>query len=765
MKPYLPHTRAALSVAILTSGFGLASPSFGQGFTLEEVVVTARKRQETLQDVPVAVTNFNAEELQALNLTDTSDLAKFTPGVFIEANSGGGGNGTVAKTTIRGQHQSDILITLDPSVGWYIDDVYLARPMGTVNSLFDAERVEILKGPQGTLYGRNTTGGTIKVVTTKADPSDDLAGYVTGGLGNFGHEKLGAAVNIPLVPDVLAVRLTALTDDMTDGYGKVRIHDPYTPGFPVVATRDAGEKDADMYRIGVTWLATDDLTIQSFYEHSELWMSRVTRNVSTTPPFLGDTPGPGGFVRSSSDFFTSALNLLPEAYAETRTFSLSADYAISDDLSSKLVLGWRDVDSWYNTDIDGLSSPITSQFRFPFTQTGEQVSVEWQINGTAMDGALDWMTGVYWFEEDGEDFSSSFGNSPIAANAFWRISRGEAENASKSVFFSGTLHLTERLNFTGGLRYTKDDKPITVQAQIVAFPGDIPGACQFALDAPNIDLANCTWSNGSKFEFISWNAGFDYAVNDDVMTYIKAASSSRSGGQNLRGLNALTTQPFAEETATDVELGVKGQFFDNALQVNAAYYHTFYEDIQQSQLQQAFDQNGVPLGLVTAVVNTAEADIDGVEVELKWIITEQLMLSATAGKIDWDFDDSNSFLPATPSEEFTARVNYMIPADYGQWILDLNYSYRSELEANLSSGRPGLRAFPAATIDSLSLWGARVSVDIESMGLNVALWGRNLTDEEYTNTPLNLFFPPSLALANAAMEMPRSYGLEATYRF
>ena len=186
------------------------------GFALEEVVVTARKKEETLQSVPVAVTSMSADDLVALNLSQTSELGSFTPGLYIEATPAQGGS--TSKVTLRGQVQTDSLITLDPSVGWYIDDVYLARAYGTTNSMFDLTQVEVLKGPQGTLYGRNTTGGAIKLNTTKADPFGEVEGFISGSYGNYDTRRLGGAINLPLIQDRLAIRLAALVDQKNDGH-------------------------------------------------------------------------------------------------------------------------------------------------------------------------------------------------------------------------------------------------------------------------------------------------------------------------------------------------------------------------------------------------------------------------------------------------------------------------------------------------------------------------------------------------------------------
>jgi iron complex outermembrane receptor protein len=753
-----------LALSILVAGAGIlgaAAPSLttAQTFSLEEVVVTARKKEETLQDVPVSVSNFSADDLAALNLTDTNDLSAFSPSVFIEPAPAN--NGTVAKTTIRGQVQSDNLITTDTSVGWYYDDVYLARSYGTINSLFDAERVEILKGPQGTLYGRNTTGGAIKIVTTKADPMAELNGFVNAGVGSFGAQKVGGAINLPLIENVLAVRLTALQDDIDDGFGSQTIVSNNLPGLPdfgnPTVKRDAGVKDAEMYRLGATWFASDDLTLNMSYEESEMYVTNLLYNVSAQRAAAA-TAG-----RSFDIYDDGASNMMSESWADTSTLSFTASYDINDDLSTKLVYGWRDVESKFFSDVDGSTAPI-NYFMSAFVQEAEQESVEWQLTGTAMDGGLEWITGIYWFTEKGIDNSNSGGiGGYLGGVRSGTFNATVDNNESRSAFFSGTLHLTETLNFTGGLRYTKDTKPVIVEG--IQYRTNGTTQCRFeatgANAAPNANTTNCTWENDGTYEFISWQLGFDWFVTDNVLTYIKSSSASRSGGQNLRGRGGDTTVPFDEETATDIELGMKGEFFDNSLQLNTAYYHVFYDDVQQSQLLTNQGPNGTET--ITFINNATGADFDGIEVEAKWIVTDQLMVTGTLGWIDWAFDQGKDYARAVPEEEYTLRVNYLIPASYGTWNLDANYSYRGEYYPNSSATLAQTLASPQGTIDDVSLVGARATLDLEEYGVTLALWGRNLTDEEYTTSPLVLSYPAGLTTDTVAP--PRSYGIEGTYRF
>lgn len=753
---------AVAVAAAIASMFG-ASGVMAQGFTLEEVVVTARKKEETLQDVPVAVSNFSANDLKSLNLTDTAQLGDFSPGVNIEPPPAQGG--TATRVTIRGQVQTDNLITLDPSVGWYIDDVYIARTYGTAVSMFDVERVEMLKGPQGTLYGRNTTGGAIKLVTTKADPSEPLSGYVTGGLGSFEQQKIGGAVNVPVIADKLAVRVVALKDENKEGYGEVSIYDAGISAatFTGVTQEDWGTKDNELYRIGATLLATDKLTTYLNYEHNESYATTVSYNTSAETGFQGDLPTAGGggmlgvtpLTRSSDDFWDAAANALPEAESESDTLSLTFEYDLTDDVQTKLVYGWRETDSQFNSDIDGTAVNF-SYFAAPFTSGAEQQSVEWQFTGSLYDGAVDWIAGVYWFDEEGfDDSQSATAFSGGVSSDF----SAEAENNSQSIFGSTTFHITDTVNLTTGIRYTEDDKSVAVIADRSTSTPAAP-SCLFAPGSglPNQNDATCGWGDDEKYYFISYNVGVDWAINDDVMAYVKTSSASRSGGQNLRAMNIETAEPFIEETATDIELGLKSQLFDNMLQVNTALYHTDYEDVQQTVLQNI---NGVN---ITQVVNAGEADIDGVEVDFKWLVTDTFMVTGSAGLLNWNFKDDASMLPAAPEHEYGLRFNYLVPSEMGDFNFDLNYSYRGQMFSNSSGGRQSVREYEALVVKSVELIGARITWDMAATDATVALFGQNLTNEEYYMTGLGI----NSAIwqsTNSTVGAPRTFGIEGTYRF
>lgn len=758
---------------------------YAEGFTLEEVIVTSRKQEESMQDIPLAITSFDADDMTQLNVTKTQDLASFTPGLFITPAIGQ--SGTVATSTLRGQVQTDTIISLDPSVGWYIDDVYLARAAGTNTSMYDLERVEVLKGPQGTLFGRNTTGGAIRLITKKAEPSEGVTGFVEAGVGNYEQEKIGFGVNVPIIDDQLAIRLTALSDEVNEGFQDITIYEgsnPLSPSFlqPTGETAEGGTSDNELYRLGVTWEGIDNLRVLANYEYNKTNLTMAQKNKSTEPGFAGDAPTlPTVFPLqpTTSDFYDVAVNLAPYGLSETNTASLTVEYELNDDLTAKFVYGYRHLLSEFDADPDATAVPV-SQFIFPFTQNARQNSAELQVAGYSFDEALTWVAGVYWFEESGEDFSRSGSLSGFGTGQLYNFSKSKADaNESQSAFFQGTYDITHALSVTAGIRYTEDTKPIEVTSYGVGFAGtplasnlvDLDGdgtpetatACRFDPDAPNANYDDCTWSETESYDFVSWTLGVDWEVQEDILLYAKAASSSRAGGQNIRGLDAATTQPFDVEEATDIEFGMKGVFLDRSLQVNMAYYHTFYEDIQQSSLINH------PTGLITVLNNEEGGDIDGLEIDAKWIVSENLQILASANFIEWSLDKNSSggepILPATPTREYTLRANYFLPVDYGDWLFDINASYRNEVPGNCSSGQYCLDNFDAATSDDLLLVGARVGLDVGDTGLNVSLWGRNLTDEEYSTPGLQLFFPGSLAISNQTLGSPRTYGVEAKYSF
>ncbi|NKI16530.1 TonB-dependent receptor [Spongiibacter sp. KMU-166] len=801
MKPFQPKA-LCLAIASLIPLSTLTSQASAAGFALEEVIVTARKKEETLQDVPVAVTSMSADDLVALNLSQTSELGSFTPGLYIEQTPAQGGS--TSKVTLRGQVQTDSLITLDPSVGWYIDDVYLARAYGTTNSMFDLTQVEVLKGPQGTLYGRNTTGGAIKLNTAKADPFGEVEGFLSATHGNYDTRRYGGAINLPLISEKLAIRLAGQIDQKNDGHGRVVVYkrdDSAALPQPlnilndynqnVDSVEEVGTRDNDLIRLGVTLEATDSLRLLFSYEDNSSILTSPSRNLSQEDPWAGDASTTPAFLplgrRDNQGYYDAELNAINISYSDTITSAFTVEYDITDSIQAKLVYGYRETDTAFNSDIDGTSVPLAT-FEGLFEQFAEQESVEAQLGGLAFDGGLDWIAGLYFFEETGFDESKAGGILSNAGGNLYNLNRGDAVNKSQSAFVSGTLMLSEELSATLGVRATEDEKSLLVTNYYARLatgdvgpdrsnPDGTSNNCGMDRNSPppNANFENCTWQGSDTYNFISWTASVDWRLTDDAMLYLKNASSSRSGGQNARGGTEDSAKPFDPETATDIELGLKSTWLDNSLRVNAAYYHTFYEDIQQTILTQVV--SGSDVRLATQVYNAAEADLDGVEMDVEWVISPSLMLAVTGAYLTWEFEEGSFILPSAPELEGSARLNYLVPLEGGELMFDVNVTSRSKSLSNAVNGQDDIDKFDAATAQSVTLLGARVSFAMHDYGVNVAVWGRNLEDKEYATTAqlvqvdagttagLGASTGNNVALANAPLGEPRTFGLDIRYDF
>src|SRR5690606_35331111 len=288
--------------------------------------------------------------------------------------------------------------------------------------------------------------------------------------------------------------------------------------------------------------------------------------------------------------------------------------------------------------------------------------------------------------------------------------------------------------------------------------------------APNANLSDCTWSQSANYEYMSWTAGINYQLSPDVLTYLRSGSSNRAGGQNLRGLGLVSTdlsgdpintpintfEAFETENVTDMELGMKGQFFDNSLQVNAALNQIWYDKAQTSLLLPTSS------GLTTFVDNTSSVQFDGIELEAKWVINESWMLQGSLSKIDWRHDNTEDYANGVPAYEYTVRANYLLPLAFADVVFDVNYAYRGEFLPNSSQRRSVIESSDAV-VEDVGLWGARASMDFKDLGLTASLWGQNLADEEYTLSPLVLSVPANLYAMGTGM--PRTYGVDVTYKF
>jgi len=764
---------ALLVAATATEASAQAQAQPPGASTLEEVVVTARRQEENQQTTPVSVTAVPAQELAARGVENVADVAIFTPNMAVSPAIA---TKNSARITVRGQVQNDALITTDPSVGVYIDDVYFARAYSALTDLLDVGQVEVLKGPQGTLYGRNTTGGAIKITTRKPSLSEGFTGYLTGGVGNYSAYNLEGAVTIPIIKDKLAVRYAAAHREH-DGYSKsylVNELGPFATTGQAIGAVLGGQRAS---LTPTRTISTDDLNTWSqrltvlFEPTSELRFTlqgstfRAKDNGSLAvnhygdignfnlPAFLatGALPTPIDFFTTSprrqGDFYSALTYAVPFSSTSNSSVNLTTDYDITPNLRTKLILAYSDSKNHSRTNAAGIVSNTFALVEFApdLKQWQHQFTAEWQLAGSALDNKLNWIGGLYYFKENGGEFSPATTRTlGSAASAVGFI--GDADNKSKSAFGNVVYQWTERLGASFGIRYTEDEKTLVGKNRFLT------GVCVYPA-GPGIVTSTtpngpCALERTDKFSNTSWEVSIDYKFTDAIYGYAKANTGYRSGGQQLRAVNGATAGAFRPEKVKNYEGGLKSEFLDRRLRVNLAYFHTDYRDIQQSLVISP----PVAPTTTTQIVNQGKAKVDGIELESVARITDQFTLSGALGYTDFSFANKAIQQTYTPKWKAALSAVYHTPTSIGDLSIRTDYSYTDPQFA-------GQSRVVYSKLENFSLLNARAALTLPS-NVELAIWGKNLTKEKYYTAGV-----ASADIFGVMLGSPRTYGVEATYRF
>lgn len=791
---------------------------------LAAIVVQARKVDENLQDVPVAVTVLSGGDLLDRNVQQVQDLANFTPGLLIRSGSN---TPSALTVTLRGQVQTDTLITLDPSVGTYVDGVYWARSYGLNGDFLDVQSVQVLKGPQGTLFGRNTTGGAMLINSNNPDLGE-FGGSGSLTYGRFNEFQATGILNLPIVQDKVGLRV-ALQRFRRDGYTTNEVPagtvSAIAPNNPVVAqppfqgTPDGvkfDNRDRWNGRVKLEMRPTDNFTLRLSGEYFRMDERSPTRHLRlATTPFSASNStynlgGTGAFYVGlingappatatqvglgllNADIATLAdnpsmasNNEVPYAFAKTKTFGATGILDTSFG-QMQLILGYRKIDAHAGVDLDG------SRFAIHFTesqQSVEQYSGEYQITGTAFSDSLDFAVGIFAFHENGFDQSISIvapAINPVTSHFY-----AEIDNDSMGAYAQGTYHFTDRFSFTGGLRYSVDDKGITSRNNNFNRATQTTTCSLFA--APPIvgpelvGVPQCAVSRRDDFSGWSYTAGLEYKLTDDTLVYIKTAKGFRSGGQNLRAPSAAFLIPFDPEIAYSYELGFKGEFFDRRVRFNGALYQSDINDIQRSTL---IAQPGSNQGASATVLgNAGKVRIRGFEAESVVAVTDDLRLSGFLAHVDpkyvryADLSGDRSFerFESIARWQWGAAIDF--DRDFGDFRLKLHADY-SHLGAsptgsyffpqNAATVPPGSTAVPNAintqndvivattTRKAQDLFGARAAVSFADDMYELAVFVRNITNNR---TFVNNLLVAPVGYVSSTRQEPRTFGVTASVRF
>lgn len=725
MKEQQMHTvrfaMAALAMAI-SAAAGAQQPA-AKGATLEEVVVTAQRREESMQDVPIAVTALSGASLSERGVASTEMLSVAAPSVVIGRFSNS------ARPFVRGIGSTVADPNNEASVAIYLDGVYQPAAFANFFDFNNVERIEVLKGPQGTLFGRNATGGVIQVVTR--DPSDTPEFEASAGYANYDKYSVSAYAATP-IGDKVGVSIAAMYSDQQDGYGE-----------NLVSGEDVRLGDDVGVRAKLVFEPTDATTIKLAADYSELddtgaayQMLPGTRNV------LGQTP--------PEDDYDVYNNWEPENKVESVGVSLDVKHDFSA-VGLRSITAWRDIDGFWTLDQDLSALPIINA---DVNQTGEMFSQEFHLT-SADDSTLQWLVGAFYFEYDaGYDPLATSGllfSSPPPLGlgvgpGFTFDNLSEAQ--SVSVFGQATYPVLEDTNLTLGLRQTWDEADGDAETSLTGTPVVImTNDISFSDDTP------------------TWRVSLDHQFTDDVMGYISYNRGMKSGGVGITGAaNTITT--YEPEELDAYEIGVKSDLLDGRARFNAA---VFYYDFSSIQFQRVVTGAGV-------IINGGDAESYGADAELEFQATDNLRLRAGISLLDTEIKDfpnapctertpagttvdcapgynaDGNALTQAPDLTGSLAASYRIPTAIGAIDLNASYYYNDgycqEIDNRLET-------------DSYELVNASIVWTNHAENLSAQLWGRNLTDEFYFVQALGTANLSDLGTAAA----PRTYGVTLSYKY
>lgn len=791
------HNNSRVLAAALTVGLGSLSavlpltslhaqtaqtaPATDSG-SLQEVVVTARRRTENLQDVPLTVSAVTADTIQTQGITNLEDLNSFVPNLKISQDRA---TSSTINIYIRGVGQSDPLWGFDPGVGVYIDDVYMARPQAALLDVLDVDRLEVLSGPQGTLYGKNTIAGALKYVTRDITGPATLTASATA--GNFNERDYKLSGSLPVIPDhvYFGVSVGYLKHD---GYGDV-LQQPDQPASPLVGGQ-VSNKDILVGRANLTFtwgessklkLVADDILDNSNASGGQRLNNYLVQQLSNPFDVYSDMP-------VNRDFFHR------DGYSATYTQTLSPQ------LDLKVVGAYY---QGHGQQFINFAELDQNLFEVPGLYKDQQSSGEAQL--TFHNDLVKAVGGVFYMDSTAcGDYNASIGTlNLLGIPAFdlyiTELVNGCVQTKSSAVYGDTAWKLTDALNLDVGLRWNEDKKTATVyQADYASIAPTqlLPGETFF--DPNNVPAGFfpdpgvvTNYTNTRAFVNFTPRLGLDYHWTPHVMTYFSYSRGFKSGGFDMRGNAAVypgTENGYNSETADNYELGLKSTWLDDTLLMNFTVFYDPYKDAQIG-VQQFIESGGAPTNL-TAVLNAGRQINSGAELQSAWRPTHHLTLALNTGYLDSYYEDY-----LVPCSVFTAApgcgpgvpsinaANENRPLNAPAWTVSGNALYTWDFQSGTVLARVGYdwRAFTkvANTTPSVTdqpaygLLNAGLAFTTRSNAWRFSFDAKNLTDKYYRVAGYDFGNPP-IGPANSFIGgisqigfygPPRTYTLSATYHF
>jgi iron complex outermembrane recepter protein len=757
-KPLVIKKPLVLAIGAALAGLTAAAFAAEDPLVLEEVIVTAEKRTESLQETPISISAFDAGMIADLGVSDLSDLNGLAPNFSITPFPN---SRSALVLFMRGVGNNESQITQDPAVGVYMDGVYIGRSAGLASDVADLERIEVLRGPQGTLYGRNTTGGAVNMISAKPR-------------GEFGFEQTVSVGNFDMWKSITKVQ----TDKMGDVAGKFTYLTGERGGW-VENTGDGDDfssEEKDAGRLAVRWDGAEKVVVDYAYDFSNIsGVQNYYQIMSFNGPLYDQIlqgngvtdPGTRAYIISQYQNAASASRKSKGSWEEpadpSDTEISGHSLSVSWDLdvgTFKSITAYRELDENIDQDYSGGSGIPTFHARSDVEH--EQFSQEFQLVGDTLDNTLHYVTGVYYYKESGEETEftavnpSEFNSGPsgVYDAIVFEQRHIEMDNSAVAVYGQATYDFTSMLSATLGARYTQDKRDAEKYFGPTAVDVDPP----------------VTLSDNETFSNFNPSVTVDLKVTDDLNLYAKVVSAYKSGGYNLRSGRADFSPAFDEENIISYEMGLKSELLDRRVRLNAATFLSKYDDMQVQQIP------SVTRPSQTVVVNAGKATIDGFELDvtarLAQGLTAMLGYGYTHAVFDEVIDEISSsptfgqdladqyVMPYAPMHTYNATLDYVFPSiGVGTLRALVNYSWVDEQFGTAANG--DMEGFK---LDDRAILNARLALEDIGVGsdgsLATSLWVRNWENEEYYAHAVSFGYART-----ATFGEPRTYGIDITYNY
>lgn len=705
-----------LATSIAASDAG--AQQTGPGFAIDEVTITSRRREENLQQTPISVTAHTGEQLAAMGVRNMIELGNFTPNVMTE---GSGIGPSIGAYFLRGIGSARSGIEDEPPVGLYLDGVFLGSFDGSLLQLTKPKRVEVLRGPQGTLFGKNALGGAVQYISQEPVFDDD-SGEIELSLGSFKRTDLSAFTNIPLA-DNKALRLTGASFNRD---GTVE-----RPNLP-----NANDIGTNYLRADYLWSITPDFSARIAADISKVSTNgagNVVRNIDLTDASAARYLSRGFDLRSGliNDRYASTTGSPTYVNSSQTGYSLTLDYTLNDDWAVKSITAYRENNqaSWIDRD--------ATRFQY-FEQIDDrkhqQVTQEFQL--ALSTDSLDWILGLYYFDESPSNNRQRLEERDTGAGILHE--NFEDSNQSSAIYSEGTYRFDDVFSLTVGARYTLETKHTTTVSY-----------------REGSTAAPARADNTSDFEAFNPRVVLQADWTPEFMTYASYSNGFKSGGFNNRFNPTLPNNgfiPYDEEYLDNYELGMRSQWLENRLRFNASLFHSIYTDRQITQLTELNT-------LLTS--NGGEAEFDGLEIEGQFLLTQNFSINFGAGHVKSEITDIGiggnetlgDSIGNTPrwSYNFSSEYNYGL-SNGGELTYRLSYGWKDEREIGVENNNTVQPAYALIT--------GRIEYRDPSSRWRFTLFGTNLGNEEYL-----VQFQNSRGLGMAVYSDPREYGVSFGYAY